>query len=227
VAIIIILAAFNNLLKSYFMKRKIIFTVLFITLVFTACKKKDTDTLGGTQSALGEIGATLSTTSTPVPGVSSVAASVVSLENGISSFSGSAVVTNDTYKNILSNYPEATINGNNVSISGVEFKITTEGVEAVYGLEPGIIVKYDSNVGDTYAVGGGVTRTVVSKSTTDDYAWGFMEIKVIQVEEITNKFGVKKIKYIANHRFGIVGIEFTFDDNSTAKIPIWSSAENK
>jgi len=54
-----------------------------------------------------------------------------------------------------------------------------------------------------------------------------MDIKVIQVEEITNKFGVKKINYIANHHFGIVGIAFAFEDNSTAKIPIWSSAENE
>ena len=35
---------------------------------------------------------------------------------------------------------------------------------------------------------------MLAKSTTDDYYWGMMNIKVMQVEENTNKFGVNKIK---------------------------------
>lgn len=207
------------------MKSKIFFFLLSAFLIMTSCNKSK-EKLGGAPSPIGEVGVTFETSFGTVAGVSNAEASVTSLENGVSSISGSATVTNSTIKNILSNHPEATIDGNNVTLEGVEFRITTEGIEAVYGLEPGIIVKYDSNVGDKYNIGGGVTREVISKSTDNDYFWGGMNIKVIQVEENTNKFGTKKIYYWANHRFGLVGIEFQFDDNSTAKFPIYASAEN-
>lgn len=207
------------------MKSKIFFFLLSAILIMTSCNKSK-EKLGGAPSPIGEVGVTFETSFGTVAGVSNAEASVTSLENGVSSISGSATVTNSTIKNILSNHPEATIDGNNVTLEGVEFRITTEGIEAVYGLEPGIIVKYDSNVGDKYNIGGGVTREVISKSTDNDYFWGGMNIKVIQVEENTNKFGTKKIYYWANHRFGLVGIEFQFDDNSTAKFPIYASAEN-
>jgi len=194
--------------------------------MFTSCKKNKVDTLGGAPSPMGEVGVTFTTSSAPIAGVSSVSAEVETNTNGISTISGTAVITNATIKNILSNHPEATINGNNVTIEGLEFKSTTEGIEAIYGFEPGVIVKYDSNVGDTYTLESGMKRTVVSKSTDNDYFWGFMNIKAMQVDENTNKLGVKKISYYANHRFGLVGVEFTFDDNSTAKFPIFTSAEN-
>ncbi len=207
------------------MKSKIFFLLLSTIIILTSCSKNK-DKLGGAPSPIGEEGVTFETSFGTIAGVSNAEASVISLENGVSSISGSATVTNSTIKNILSNHPEATIDGNNVTLDGVEFRITTEGIEAVYGLEPGIIVKYDSNVGDKYNIGGGVTREVIAKSTDNDYFWGGMNIKVIQVEENTNKFGTKKIYYWANHRFGLVGIEFQFDDNSTAKFPIYASAEN-
>jgi len=195
-------------------------------LIFTSCNKDNPDTLGGLQSPMGEIGETISSSSGTIAGVSSVAASVVSLENGISSFTGTAVITNSTIKNILSNHPQTVINGDNVTISDIEFRITSEGIESVNGLEPGVIVKFDSNVGDSYTINGGGKRTVASKSTDNDYYWGGMDIKVMQIEENTNKFGVKKTVYWANHKFGLVGIEFTFDDNSTAKFPVYSSTQN-
>ncbi|HRZ21469.1 MAG TPA: hypothetical protein P5184_07355, partial [Bacteroidales bacterium] len=63
----------------------------------------------------------------------------------------------------------------------------------------------------------------------DDYPYGFMYIKVIQVEEIPSALksaGISKITYWANHRFGLVGVDFTFDDQTTADFPIYTSAEN-
>jgi hypothetical protein len=48
----------------------------------------------------------------------------------------------------------------------------------------------------------------------------------MKIEETPNRLGVKKITYYANHRWGLVGIEFTFDDNSVAKFPLFSSASN-
>ena len=215
-----------NLLKLLFMKRKLFFFALALSVVFTACKKDKIDTLGGMQSPMGEVGETISSSGGSISGVSSIAATVVSLEGGVSSFSGSAVITNNTIKNILLNHPQTVVNGDNVTITDIEFRITSEGIESVNGLEPGIIVKYDSNVGDSYTINGGKTRTVTAKSTDNDYAWGGMNIKAMQIEENTNKFGVKKTVYWANHRFGLVGIEFTFDDNSTAKFPVYSSTEN-
>ena len=208
------------------MNKRLLFSVLAISMVFTACKKDKADTLGGMQSPMGEVGETISSSWGTVAGVSSIEAEVVSLENGVSSFSGTAVVTNNTIKNIQQNHPQTTVNGDNVTITDIEFRITSEGIESINGLEPGVIVKYDSNVGDTYTINGGKTRTVTAKSTDNDYYWGGMDIKVMQIEENTNKFGVKKTVYWANHRFGLVGIEFTFDDNSTAKFPVYSSTQN-
>ncbi|HQG77815.1 MAG TPA: hypothetical protein PLS58_10010 [Bacteroidales bacterium] len=207
------------------MKKKISLLVLSLLIIIASCSKTG-EKLGGSPSPIGEEGVTFSTSSGTIAGVSNVSASVTELKGGVSSISGSAVVTNPVIKNILSNHPEAQINGNNVTVTDVEFRITTEGVESVYGLQPGIIVKYDAKVGDKYKVGDGITREVVARSTDNDYFWGGMLIKVIQVEENTNKFGVKKITYWANHRFGLVGMEFQFDDNSTAKFPIFASAQN-
>lgn len=207
------------------MKKKISFLLLSSFIILASCSKTG-EKLGGSPSPIGDEGVTFNTTSGTIAGVSSVAASVTELKSGVSSISGSAVVTNPVIKNILSNHPEAKINGNNVTVTDVEFRITSEGVESVYGLQPGIIVKYDAKVGDKYKVGDGITREVVARSTDNDYMWGGMLIKAIQVEENTNKFGVKKIIYWANHRFGIVGMEFQFDDNSTAKFPIFASAQN-
>jgi outer membrane lipoprotein-sorting protein len=208
------------------MKIKISLFVLLLVLCVLSCKKENPDTLGGTQSPMGEVGETVSTSSSAIAGVSSVSGTVVSLENGVSSFTGSAIITNSTIKNILLNHPQTVINGNNVTVSDIELRITSEGIESINGLESGIIVKYDSNVGDSYSISNGKERTVTSKSTDNDYFWGGMNIKVLQIEENTNKLGVKKTVYWANHRFGLVGIEFTFDDNTTAKFPIYSSTQN-
>jgi len=208
------------------MKTKQLMPFMFVMLIFASCNKDNPDTLGGLQSPMGEVGETISSSSSTIAGITSISASVVSLEDGVSSFTGTAVITNSTIKNILSNHPQTVIDGNNVTISDIEFKITTEGIASVNGLEPGVIVKFDSNVGDSYTINGGGKRTVTSKSTDNDYFWGGMDIKVMQIEENTNKFGVKKTVYWANHKFGLVGIEFTFDDNSTAKFPVYSSTQN-
>ncbi len=207
------------------MKSKFFVIALISLAIVTSCKKDDIDTLGGEQSPIGEVGVTFTSSGT-ISGVSSISASVVTLERGVSSFSGTAVITNSNIKNILTNHPQTSVNGNNVTITDIEMKITSEGISSVNGLEPGVIVKYDSEVGDSYTINGGGKRTVVSKSTDNDYYWDGMLIKAMEIEENPNKFGVKKISYFANHRFGLVGIEFTFDDNSTAKFPIFASATN-
>jgi hypothetical protein len=205
------------------MKSKLCFALALAAISILSCKKDSLDTLGGTQAANGVVGVTVSASST-VAGVSSISGSVSSLQDGISTYSGSAVVTNTTIKNILANVPGMTINGNNVTTTAVKFKLTSEGIESIAPLDPGVIVNFNSEAGATYTGSSGAKRTVLSKSTTDDYSWGGMNIKVMKVEETPNKLGIKKITYYANHRFGLVTIEFTFDDNTTAKFPLSMSA---
>jgi|WetSurMetagenome_2_1015567.scaffolds.fasta_scaffold164556_2 hypothetical protein len=220
------------------MRTKYFFSVIILALAFVSCKKDSVDTLGGTQSAMGAVGATVSSSSAAVAGVSSITGRVATLTDGVSSFSGSAVITNATIKNIMSNWSGAVISGNNVTVTGIKARFTSEGIEGIEPLEPGVIVNFSSQVGDTYKGSNGVVRTVMSVSTTDDYYWGGAEnkdgtpgkggfnIKVMKVEETPNVLGVKKITYIANHKWGLVGVEFTFDDNSVAKFPVFSSASN-
>lgn len=203
----------------------LLFLALFSFVLFSC--EKDSDSVGGEQSPIGEVGNITTSSSAVVAGVGSIEAEVVKLEGGVSVYTGSATITNSTVKNILSNFPEFTVSGNKVTATGVKVKVTKEGIEGIAGFPPGVIVKYDAVVGDKYPVGSsGRSREVVSRSSTDDYSYGFYDIKVIKVEETPNEKGVKKISYWANHRFGLVGIQFDFDDGTSAKFPVYNSNEN-
>jgi hypothetical protein len=213
---------------------KKLFTAIFAFLLLAgmiSCKKSDSSTsIGGDTSPMSQVGITVQSSSVAIAGVSNLTGSVVSLSDGISSYSGTGVVTNSMIKNILSSFPEITISGDNITATGFKFKQTVEGIESFVDIGPGILVKYSSNVGDTYPVGStGRTRTVTYKSTTDDYWYGFYQIKVIQVEEPTpglKSFGVEKVTYWANHRFGLVGVQYDFTDGSSANFPVYCSTEN-
>lgn len=95
-------------------------------------------------------------------------------------------------------------------------KITSEGIQEFISSrgdmsQPKTIVKYSWDAGYKYEFtdkdGAKITRTVVSKSTTDDYAIGFLLIKVSKVEETKeNDPLIEKITYVANHKFGLVGV---------------------
>ncbi len=199
--------------------------MLLLAILTSSCSKDSISSLGNDTSPMAEVGVTVSSSSFEIAGVSSISGEIIGLEDGVSVYSGTAVVTNSNFRNILSNFPGTEVEGNRVTISDLEFKQTTEGIASINGLAEGIIVKYDAKVGDEYKTSGAV-RTVVSRSTDDDYFYGFFLIKVIEVEEHPNDYGVKTIRYWANHRFGLVGMEFTFDDNSTARFPVYTSTEN-
>jgi hypothetical protein len=218
---------FNNrtLNKFYPMKSTAVFLMLCGLALFISCKKDESGTLGGSQSPIGAIGETVESSFSEISGVSGISGTVTSLSGGVSSFSGSATITNETIKNILSNSSLVTVDGNTVSIEGVKVKFTSEGIESYGPLTRGIISKFDAKVGDTYPCGSG-KRTVTSVSTDDDFFWGGMMIKAISVEETPNAFGVKKIVYFSNHKWGLVAVEFTFDDNSVARFPVYSSTSN-
>jgi hypothetical protein len=183
--------------------------------------------LGGEQSSIGQVGVTVTSSSAQINGVSNIQASVTSLSGGVSNYTGSATVANSSIINTLSNLPGVSVSGNTVTVTGIKFKSTTEGIESIYGFDPGIIIKYSSSVGDTYDILGSSTkREVTAKSTSDDFSWGGMMIKVIKVEENINRGGVKKITYFGNHKWGMVAIRFDFDDGSYSQFPIYNSANN-
>lgn len=219
------------------MKKLFLLSILFVVIVLThSCKKDDSNpggTLVGTQSAMSVVGTTVTSTSATISGVSNLSSSVVSLSNGISTYSGTGTVTNSAIKNILSNIPGMTIVGNTVTATGFQYKQTSDGIECLVDIGPGILVNYNSSVGDTYPVGNtGRTRTVVSKSTEDDYPYGFYNIKVMKVEEPTpdlksTSMGITKVTYWANHKFGLVAVQYDFTDGTSAKFPVYSSVTNE
>jgi hypothetical protein len=211
------------------MKTSALIVAAFIALSFGSCSLIDSltnkDSIDGEQSDMGQVGAEVS--SSDIPGVTNARATVTTLDGGISKFTGEATITDPALLNIVSNIPEFTVIGNTVSVSDLEVKVTKEGIESKIPSFPGIIVKYDSKVGDKYKVANGVERKVISKSDVDEYPYGYYLIKVMKVEESPSIIpGVTKMVYIANHKFGIVGLEVTFSDGTTTTFTIWGSTQN-
>jgi len=110
----------------------------------------------------------------------------------------------------------------------MKVKMTDEGLLDYTNIDhkPFVLVRYDAAVGDKYTLdlsnGTTITRQVVSKSTTDDYAWGGMKIKTINIEQSSTVSGIKKIEYITNHKFSIVGVKFYMEDGTFLKIDLSS-----
>ncbi len=160
-----------------------------------------------------------------IAGLTATEAKVISNNNGVVTISlkGKLPTTGNTLTNLIpAAYKDAS---GNVSVTGT-FKNTTEGILDYTNSDgkPFVLVRYSSNVGDKYVLnksnGQTITRTVTAKSTTDDYPWGFMYIKTITVEQDSRIPGISKIRYIANHKFGLVGIQFVMEDGSTSKLTI-------
>lgn len=114
----------------------------------------------------------------------------------------------------------------------VHVRMTSEGIQD-YRLadsdwsKPFTIIKYNCSVGDKYTFttssGTTVTRTVTQKSTTDDFSYGFLLIKTNTTEEtpVNDLNGVTKLKYITNHKFGLVQIVVTLSNGTDLKITLW------
>lgn len=110
----------------------------------------------------------------------------------------------------------------------MKFKNTSEGILDYTNKDgsPFVMVKYDGNIGDKYVLnkkdGNTITRTVVGKSTVDEYPYGFYNIKVMTVEQDSRIPGVKKILYRANHKFGLVEIEIVMEDGTSTHMYMFS-----
>ena len=107
-----------------------------------------------------------------------------------------------------------------------KFKMTDAGILDYNNLDhkPFVLVKYDAEVGDKYTLqksdGSEVVREVVRKSTTDDFYWGGMLIKTIDVEQSSNIPGVSKIIYFSNHKFGLVAVRVEMEDGSKPQLSL-------
>ncbi len=217
--------------------KKLFVLVLCVTMLVLnfSCeklfKKDDPAVLTGDQSPMGKVGEKVTSSSVAIAGVSNFSATVTGLKDGVSTYSAQAKVTNSLLKNMVANFPGVTISGDNVSITNMQIQQTTEGIKCNTGPGSGVLVKYNSSVGDTYPIGStGKERKVVSKTGVDDYSYGFYLIKTVQVESDPNNLkstaGIKKITYVANHKYGLVGVKVAFDDGTNATFPVYSSSEN-
>lgn len=204
-----------------------------ISFTLFSCKKGDGLVLGGTPTPMSEIGNTF-TSSHNIPGLSTVSAEVTDLEDGVSVITGTGTLTNpdlvalvNALQPIFPSY--ISVNGSDVSVE-VHVRFTDKGISSVYDDGELILVKYDAKVGDEYSatVGGKtITNKVVARSTDDDYFWGGLLIKVIEVESTgQDAGGLDKVTYYANHRFGLVGVKASFDNENIVSAAIYSENEN-
>lgn len=217
------------------MKKLFLLSIMIIFgMIMVSCEKNNEkpDDISGDQSPMGDVGVTVSSSSAEIAGISSFSAVITGLADGVSSYNASATITNPLFKNMVAGFPGVTINGDVVTITDMKMQQTKEGIKCITGPGAGVLVKYDSKVGDTYPIGNtGKVRKVVSKSTTDDYSYGFFLIKTIQVEDenmgfLKNTGGILKTTYIANHKFGLVGVRFDYDDGTSVTYPLYTSAQN-
>lgn len=112
-------------------------------------------------------------------------------------------------------------------------KVTDKGIQEFISSggnvsKPYTVVKYDASVGDSYeftaADGMRLKRTVISKSTTDDYQVGFWLLKVIKVKEESvgsEKPLLDELWFITNHKYGLVGLEGTLKNGKQLRMVVF------
>ncbi len=212
----------------------LISSLLVTATLINSCKKEDTkptvpvvEHITGTQSTYGNVGAQVTVAAGAVEGVGEITGTVTENVNGVSTVNLSATVTDDFILQLVNNVGGFTVVGNNVTAPTLKIKATNEGFESIQGFDPGILVKFDSEEGDKYNTAWGNVRTVTHKSTTNDYYWDGMNIKVLKVEEPKSSNGVSKIIYYANHNWGIVGVEFVFETGNSLKFPVELTPSSK
>lgn len=209
---------------------KIIQTILFFSLIsLSSCDLGDAGPekqIGGDMLSLAELGNTFRLY-TAVPGVNVSEATVSDVSGGISTTTLNVTVTDENLLAWKDSFPYLkTVNGNTAQIE-IPGRVTTEGIQSYSNGEYFTVVKFDAAVGDKYKGkinGKSVVREVISKSSTDDYSYGFFDIKVYKIEERGLGLpGLQKINYFANHKFGLVGIEAVFEDGSTKVVSVFSN----
>ncbi len=116
--------------------------------------------------------------------------------------------------------------------ANLKVKITSDGIQDFINSDgkAHTLIKFDANVGDQYDLtkssGKTLKRTVTQKSTPDDFAYGFMNIKTMTTEQESAYPGVDKIIYKTNHKFGLVYWEIRFDDGSKINSYVYAKNTN-
>jgi len=214
-------------------------TLLFIAVMFafTSCnwfdsddKSDDSGTLGGsTEIPANTVGNTYS--SSVRIGNSSFASNS---SIAITKIDANGVATVNIKAKLPSTIPAAQLidakfkDANGDLNYDMKVKMTDEGLLDYTNIDhkPFVLVRYDAKVGDKYTLelsdGTTIVREVVRKSTTDDYMWGFLMIKTIDVVQDCNVPGIDKIEYITNHKFNIVGVRFYAEDGTVMQIDLSS-----
>lgn len=215
--------------------KKSVISLLFLT-IFVSCSKEEikesNPDIGGTTN-LGintvgnqfygslKLGDTYFTTNESIK--------IASNDNGVLSITAqtNAPVNNPIYKLIPDKYKTAT------GLSGTfKIKSTSEGIQDFFNKDEKAftLVKFDAKVGDKYVIkksdGTFITREVIQRSETDDYPYGFFNIKTITVQQDSRIPGVSKILYRVNHKFGIVNVEFKMEDGTSNNSYIFSKITN-
>lgn len=205
------------------MKTNLVLIVLSGILLASCGKEYGGQTISGNQSDAGLVGNTFAMSG--VPGISNSKAEIIGLTNGVSKIQYTGEITDSKLLEMAQYIPGATFEGNKI-IAGGDAKLTDKGIMNVYDEGNLILLKYEDNVGQTYSLKRGantIKREITSKSTEDDYFWDWMMIKATKVEETGRGIpGVSKIEYVANHKWGLVGIKVYFEDGTSKSVSLSS-----
>jgi len=210
--------------------KSLLITILFLAILI-GCKKKeetkDPNVLGGDPNIeLGQVNNTFVLSSkfgnTPLNLNEDI--KIISNNNGLATIKIKANVNQaPRLKQLLDKIPVNIYdNQGNIDVT-TQFKITSEGLQDYFNKDgkPHTLVKYDAKVGDKYILkksdGTTITRTVTGRSQTDDFPYGFFDIKVITIEQDSRIPVIKKFIYKANHKFGIVHVEALLEDGTSIK----------
>jgi hypothetical protein len=220
----------NNIFLKKIIIMKTTFFLFTLVLVLTSCTKDSDD--ANSSSSIG------GSTSIPINTVGNTFANSVVV--GSASYQGTIAITSVTdgvatvqFKAaipstipILQGIKAKYKDGSGNLVCEGKFKMSDAGILDYNNKDhkPFVLVKYDANVGDKYTLdksdGTKIVREVVRKSTTDDYYWGGMLIKTIDVEQSSNIPGVKKITYFSNHKFGLVAVRVEMEDGSKPQLSL-------
>lgn len=213
------------------------FIVLISAIIIAvSCNVNDSDNddpniIGGeTNITVTQVGNTITASSVKIGNktvdvVESV--QIIKNEGGVVTVKVKADLTKDLALAAINNWiPSSYKNVQGKIDTEIKYKMTSEGIQDFYkDNKPFTIAKFDCKVGDKYSInrsdGKTSTRTVFSKSTSDDFPYGLMYIKTIGVEQSANTPGISKYSYHVNHKFGLVNITIKMEDGSTATMNLF------
>jgi len=211
------------------MKINLLSGIILVAIIFlaTSCDLINDEGVGGSQSPIGEVGNTFSVSS--IPGLSGVSVEVTALSGGKSTVTYTANISNQTYLNMIKSMESISVTGSTVQREST-YRITSEGMESVYPEGSLTLVKYNAKVGDIYTLKRGtitMEREVTAVSSDDDFFWGGMMIKTIDVKETGRNIpGLSYILFRFNHKFGLVNVIAYFEDGSHTGALIYSDSNN-